>query len=97
MKSKLAVFDFDLTIRDDYPDHNWQMGVVTYPSMSGASLSKFLTAAILASGVDGGPSVDIGKPMAIHKTTTRMKMDNKHQCCRRKWTPKAKKLSLRRE
>ena len=63
--------------------------------MSGASLSKFLTAAILASGVDGGPSVDIGKPMAIHKTTTRMKMDNKHQCCRRKWTPKAKKLSLR--
>ena len=69
----------------------------TYPSMSGASLSKFLTAAILASGVDGGPSVDIGKPMAIHKTTTRMKMDNKHQCCRRKWTPKAKKLSLRRE
>ena len=27
MKSKLAVFDFDHTIRDDYPDHNWQMGV----------------------------------------------------------------------
>lgn len=66
-------------------------GEETYPSMSGASLSKFLTAAILASGVDGGPSVDIGKPMAIHKTTTRMKMDNKHQCCRRKWTPKAKR------
>jgi len=27
MKSKLAVFDFDLTIRDDYPDREWQMGV----------------------------------------------------------------------
>ena len=59
--------------------------------MSGTSLSNFLTAAILASGVDGGPSVDIGKPMAIHKTTTKMKMDNKHQCCRRKWTPKEKR------
>ena len=54
-------------------------------------MSNVLTAAILASGVDGGPSVDIGKPMAIHKTTTRMKMDNKHQCCRRKWTPAGEK------
>jgi len=27
MKSKLAVFDFDLTIRDNYPDRDWQMGV----------------------------------------------------------------------
>jgi len=27
MKSKLAVFDYDFTIRDNYPDHDWQMGV----------------------------------------------------------------------
>ena len=27
MKSKLAVFDFDCTIRDNDPDLNWQMGV----------------------------------------------------------------------
>jgi len=27
MKSKLAVFDFDCTIRDNHPDLNWQMGV----------------------------------------------------------------------
>ena len=66
----------------------------SYPSMSGDSLSKFLTAAILASGLVGGPSVDIGNPMAIHKTTTRIKMDSKHQCCRRKWTPKAKKMKV---
>ena len=67
-------------------------GVVSpYPSTRGTSLSNVLTAAILAAGVDGGPSVDIGKPMAIHKTTTRIKMDNKHQCCRRKWTPEKEK------
>ena len=57
-------------------------------------MSNVLTAAILASGVDGGPSVDIGKPMAIHKTTTRIKMDNKHQCCRRKWTPAGEKENV---
>ena len=67
-------------------------GVVSpYPSTRGTSLSNVLTAAILAAGADGGPSVDIGKPMAIHKTTTRIKMDNKHQCCRRKWTPEKEK------
>ena len=27
MKSKLAVFDFDCTVRDNDPDLNWQMGV----------------------------------------------------------------------
>ena len=68
---------------------------MSYPSIRGTSLSNVFTAASLASGVEGD-SVDIGKPMAIHKTTTRIKMDNKHQCCRRKWTPEGEKEKKKR-
>ena len=62
----------------------------SYPSMSGTSLSNCLTAASLASGVEGGPSLDIGKPIAIQSTNTSMKIDKRHQCWRRKRTPEKK-------
>ena len=63
----------------------------SYPSMSGTSLSNCLTASIRASGVEGGPSRDIGKPMATQRTNTSMNTDNRHQCCRRKRTPEKKR------
>ena len=72
---------FDIIIVDEF----------SYPSMSGTSLSNCLTASIRASGVEGGPSRDIGKPMATQRTNTSMNTDNRHQCCRRKRTPEKKR------
>ena len=63
----------------------------TYPSISGTSLSNCLTAANLASGVEGGPPLDIGKPIAMQRTNTSMKIDSRHQCWRRKRTPEKRK------
>ena len=63
----------------------------TYPSISGTSLSNCLTAANLASGVEGGPPLDIGKPIAMQRTNTSMKIDSRHQCWRRNRTPEKRK------